>query len=128
MKTSQPGPVTPKVLIIGSRASTYSSILGLDEEPIYENKLEEIPEDEKEVILPTRTRESDTGDECVVEARDVDPKVVHSHAFRAGVIPETLDGVQGLERGEACSKDEAEDEDYCNLRFGLLGIDGGLVA
>jgi len=53
----------------------------LDVEEVDEGKLEDVPEDEQEVVLPAGPGERDAGDKGVVETGDVDPEVVECHAL-----------------------------------------------
>lgn len=46
-----------------------------DEEKVDHETLERVPEDEKQVVFPPSSRESDLGDEGVVEAGDVDEEL-----------------------------------------------------
>lgn len=88
---------------------------------VNKGKLENVPEDEEEVVLPPGAGEGDARDKRVVEAGNVDAKVVKRHALCARLVAEALDGVELLEGRVAGGEDEAEDEDEGDDGLGLPG-------
>lgn len=63
------------------------------------------------IYLPPRPRKRNPRHKRVVKPGDVDPEIVKRHALCARLVPQTLDGVQLLQRGVPGAEDEAEDED-----------------
>jgi hypothetical protein len=52
------------------------ALLRFDEEEVYDNDFERVPEYEEEIVLPARHAEGDIRDEGVVELRNVDAELV----------------------------------------------------
>lgn len=136
-----------------------------DEEEVDEDKFEDVPEDEEEVVLfvvrqynsmnviflvgggggdekgkgkkgteekkkkkkkkktylPTRARKRNPRHKRIIEIRNIDPKVVKCHALRSRLIPQTLYGVQLLQRRVTHTIHEPTDEDKRDNRFSLTG-------
>jgi hypothetical protein len=53
-----------------------SALLRFDEEEVYDDDFEGVPEYKEEIVLPARHAEGDIRDEGVVELRDVDAELV----------------------------------------------------
>lgn len=66
------------------------------------------------MYLPARARKRNTSDKGIVEVCNIDPEVVKRHAFRPGLISQTLYRVQLLQRRIPGTIHESKDEDERN--------------
>lgn len=91
---------------------TYSAVLGLWSEQEGDTSLDNTPDHEDEVSLPSDLCESLWETELVDEGTEVDEKTGESHTLGTHLEGEDLDWVESLERSPSERVDGLEDVDH----------------